>query len=177
MTTRLSLIALLLLTLFSFPAAAQESPAAGELAVELRGLSKSVDRLAALLDAQSRERQEDVSYRKLELAIAYLNFRSRRIESLERDIDSSKAQRSRLEDNLPVFAERIREIEADMQEYPQGAPQELKEALKGIQMQYDLFKERIARIDDQLILKDNLLYELQTQIRDVEAYVQKHLDM
>jgi len=170
-------IVFLTVMMSSLPAPAQEPQGSDQLASELRRLSASVDRLTERLDAQSKERQEDIGYRKLELAIAYLNFRTRRIESLEREIESTKSLRTRMEDSLPMFSERISELEADMQEYPQGAPQELKESHKGLLMQYTLAKERIARLGDQIILRENLLYELQTEIRDVEDFVQKNLEM
>lgn len=170
-------LVLLTVMLISLPAPAQEPPGFDQLADELRRLSESVDRLSERLDVQSKERQEDIAYRKLEMAIAYLNFRTRRIESLEREIESTKSLRTRMEDSLPMLSERISELEGDMQDYPQGAPQELKDSHKGLLMQYNLTKERIARLGDQVILRENLLYELQNEIRDVEDFVQKNLEM
>lgn len=147
------------------------------LTSELSLLTSAIDKLASQLKIEQQRREDDVMFRKLDLAIAYLNFRSRRIESLERDISNQRSIRSRLEENLPLLAERLNEIELRMQEYPQGPPAELAEAYDDLKTQQTIFSERISRIDDTLVMKENLMYELQNQIRDVEEYVQRHLDM
>lgn len=156
---------------------AQGLPDTTQLAKELRSLTTAIDKLTAQFDDDKQQRDEEVRFRKLDLAIAYLNFRSRRIESLEREISSQQSIRSRLDENLPIIAQRIRDYEIRMQEYPQGPPAELKEAHEDLLTQHQVIRERIARIDDNLVMKENLMYELQNQIRDVEDYVQKHLEM
>jgi len=156
---------------------AQELPATDAVATELRQLTRTVEKIASQLEKQQLERQEEVRFRKLDLAIAYLNFRSRRIESIERDIETQRTIRSRMEENLPMLADRIRDLEARMQEYPQGPPEELQEAHRDFLNQTDILRDRIARIDDHLVMRENLLYELQGQIRDIETFVQRNLEM
>lgn len=175
-TTSFALTLLLTLTLTA-PGWSAEITDTSQLASSLSTLSSAVDRLAKQLEREELQRQEDVRFRKLDLAIAYLNFRSRRIEALEREIGTQRSIRSRIEDNLPIVTERLRDLELRMQEYPQGAPQELKDAHADLLTQQELFRERIERIDETLVMKENLMYELQNQIRDVEEYVQRHLEM
>jgi len=177
MKSVLLLIFFTLTLLGPLPALSEPTGNETRLATEVARLTSVLENLSQQLDNEKQQRENDVRFRKLELAIAYLNFRSRRIESLERNIDNQRSIRSRIEENLPIVAERIRDIELRMQEYPQGAPEELTEARDDLLTQQTLFRERIARIDDDLVMKENLMYELRNQISDVEAYVQRHLEM
>jgi len=170
-------LALLLALAISVPGRCEEPADTSQLTTQLGVLATAVERLAKQLETEKQLREEDVRFRKLDLAIAYLNFRSRRIEALEREIDSQRNFRSRIEEKLPIVAERLREVELSMQEYPQGAPQELQGAYDDLLAQQELFRDRISRIDENLVMKENLMYELQNQIRDVEDYVQRHLEM
>lgn len=177
MKTAIFTLTLLLTLTASVPSWSQDPLDTTRLASELGVLASAVDRLTKQLEEEKQQREDDVRFRKLDLAISYLNFRSRRIEALEREISDQRNLRSRIEENLPILSERLRDLELRMQEYPQGPPQELQDAHDDLLAQQELFRDRIARIDDELVMKENLMYELQNQIRDVEEYVQQHLDM
>ena len=159
------------------PVFAGEEISSELLAAELNNLTRAVDSLTAQLQTNQQIEADTGQYRKLDLAIAYLNFRSRRIESIEREITTQRNIRSRLEENLPLIDDRIREIETRMQEYPQGAPVEIRESYESLVGQREIIQERISRIDEQLVMKEDLMYELQSQIRDVEDFVQRNLEM
>jgi len=47
--------------------------------------------------------QQNASLRKLDIAFAYLNFRSRRIEMFEHDLQLARNIRNRLNDVLELF--------------------------------------------------------------------------
>lgn len=177
MRTRLALAAIIFLLSSSLCWSDDTLTDNSRLITELSLLSSAIDKLATQYEKEQERREDDLQFRKLDLAIAYLNFRSRRIESLERDINNQRSLRGRLEENLPIISERINELELRMQEYPQGPPPELTEAYEDLRTQKAIFSERISRIDDNLVMKENLMYELQNQIRDVEEYVQRHLEM
>ena len=111
-------------------------------------------------------------HQKLNLAIAYLNFRSRRIESLERDVQESRSAKAQIESTLNVWLERQQE----MLQSSSGLPSE-EERLRNedIQLRIDLIKERISRLDTEIVSLESRIYELQSQIDSVEEFVQKNL--
>ncbi len=156
------------------PAAALETAAGGSAAVaaELEALTASIERLTAILEAQSGSEKEDLLYQKLNLAIAYLNFRSRRIEMLEQDVQQARAAKGQIESTLTVWLQQREELaDADSA----IASEEVRQRRDEIQMRIDLVRERVARLDDEIVSLENRIYELQGQIDSVEEFVQKNL--
>jgi chromosome segregation ATPase len=151
---------------------ASEEDSGQAVAAELQSLSASINRLAAALEAQTGSGEQDMLYEKLNLAIAYLNFRSRRIESLERDVQETRSAKSQIESTLNVWLER----QQDMAQTDSGLLSE-DERLRNeeIQMRIDLVKERISRLDDEIVSLESRIYELQSQIDSVEEFVQRNL--
>jgi len=158
------------------PAVAANQTAAAELiALEIRNLSTSVDRLTQLLFEQGQQEQQEVILRKLDIAVAYLNFRSRRIEMLERDKQNSQASKNRLEDIIGQLENRVEQFEDNDQdnadnEANETARQETEEQLK-------MLKQRLARVDETLFDFDNQIIELRNQLDDVEGFVERHLEL
>ena len=172
----LLLLALLCLGLPMTATAAEESATAEIIALEIRNLSTSVDRLTRLLYDQGQQKTDDQTLRKLDIAVAYLNFRSRRIEQLERDKQRTSASKTRFEDVIHQWEQRIELLEAQrgnsqgVQSNSDAANQEAQEQLK-------MLKQRLARVDTELLEYDNKILELQTQLDSVEDFVERHLDL
>ncbi len=145
---------------------------AESVAAELRALTASVDRLSAILAAQAGSEEQDQLYEKLNLAIAYLNFRSRRIESLERDVQESRSAKAQIESTLGIWLEK-------QQELNQGSSglvsEEERLRKEEFQLRIDLVKERIGRLDTEIVSLESRIYELQSQIDSVEEFVQRNL--
>lgn len=177
-TKTLQLLALLLFCLPLLAAAASpEKPAGDELiAGEIRNLATSVDRLTQLLSDQAQQQRQDTTLRKLDIAVDYLNFRSRRIEMLEHDLSSSRTLKRNLEDVIRQWEKRVEELE---EEANTGVPTfngdnpPLAEAQDRLKM----FKQRLTRTDAQIIDEENRLSELRNQLDSVEDYVEKHLEL
>lgn len=174
---RLAIFAVLIFSLPPVAATANEATEQAEIiALEIRNLSTSVDSLAQLLFEQGQLKQQDAVLRKLDIAVAYLNFRSRRIEMLERDKQNSQAMKNRLEDIIQQVETRAEQLEdnhqddADAREANETARQETLEQLK-------MMKQRLARIDDSLFDFDNQIIELRNQLDDVEGFVERHLEL
>ena len=177
MLRKLPLLLLPLIACLPLPAqAADESATAEIIGLEIRNLSTSVDRLTELLHSQAQQKNQDTVLRKLDIAVAYLNFRSRRIEQLERDKQRSNTSKIRFEDVIRQWEQRIEQIEEQdindqgMQKKSELSKQEAQEQLK-------MLKQRLARVDTELLEYDNKIIELQSQLDSVEDFVEKHLDL
>lgn len=170
------ILTLICCQLTSAPAIATENDAAELISLEIRNLATSVDRLTQLLYEQGQQDRQDTVLRKLDIAVAYLNFRSRRIEMLERDKQNNQSVKNRLEDIIQQMENRLTQLEEESQEDPSSkeanetARQETLEQIK-------MMKQRLARVDEALIDYDNQIVELRNQLDDVEGYVERHLEL
>jgi len=167
-----TILSLLLCLFISCPALAGE--AAEMIALEIRNLSTSVDRLTQLLYDQGQQKQQDEILRKLDIAVAYLNFRSRRIEMLERDRQNNQTSKNRLEDILQQLESRLEQLEdendGELDENNLAAQDDTRE-------QISMFKQRLSRIDNTLIDFDNQIVDLRNQLDDVESFVERNLEL
>lgn len=174
---KLAIFAILLFCLHPLTATASDATDQAEIiSLEIRNLSTSVDSLAQLLFEQGQQNEQDVVLRKLDIAVAYLNFRSRRIEMLERDKQNNQSMKNRLEDIIQQIETRADQLEDRDQDDPaakeanETAQQETLEQLK-------MMKQRLARVDEVLFDFDNQIIELRNQLDDVEGFVERHLEL
>ena len=174
MSQLLSVCILFCLLLLPFsPAAAVEQKAAPPVPVE--ALTAAINRLAAALEAEQKSASNKESLEKLNLAIAYLSFRSRRIETLERDIAAMKNSRTNTEEAQKSWNERILALEERQRESPGGVSEELSRMIEDAKTQLAVFKERQSRLGDEIIQMENRNYELQREISVIEKFVERHL--
>lgn len=165
----------LLLVCFSFtsvPAHESASSESASVATELRTLAASIERLTSILESQAGGSSQDLLNQKLNLAIAYLNFRSRRIEALEQDVQATRSAKAQIESTLNVWLERQQEMTANDSGLPS---EEVRQRNDDVQMRIDLVKERVERLDSEIVNLESKIYELQGQIDSVEEFVQKNL--
>ncbi len=167
-------IGILFVVLFSVQVTAtQQESTEAHITGKLTALSESIDTLAKQIEKQTNSSKQDISLRKLDIAIAYLNFRSRRIEMFERDLQSSRTKRNRLEDLLEQFQREEDGLSPSFDANQQGSIQKAREEL-GFRRQS--IKDRIERMDEEIILLENRMMDMQSQIDSVESYVQKNLE-
>jgi hypothetical protein len=143
------------------------------IADEIKALSTAVDRLTQQIAQQSGSAKEDTTLRKLDIAISYLNFRSRRIEMFERELQTTRAQRNRIEDVLEQFQ---REENNLSQSFASNQQDELQRAREELRFRQEAIKDRGDRLDEQIILLENRMMDMQSQIDSVENFVQKNLE-
>ena len=155
--------------------AAEESATAEIIALEIRNLSTSVDRLTRLLYDQGQQETDDTMLRKLDIAVAYLNFRSRRIEQLERDKQRTAAGKTRFEDVIQQWEQRIEQLAE--QGNTQGTQNNNELASQEAEDQLKVLKQRLARVDTELLEYDNKIIELQSQLDSVEDFVERNLEL
>lgn len=168
---------LLLLPVAPLSVEAQLEQATAEIiALEIRNLSTSVDRLTRLLYDQAQKKAEDKVLRKLDIAVAYLNFRSRRIEVLERDLQSSHGGKNRMEDIIRQWEQRMERIEQQAADNT-GSPEDVEINRVETAQQLKMLKQRLARLDSEIVGYENRITELQNQIDNVESFVERHLEL
>lgn len=143
------------------------------IAEELRALSAAVDNLAKQMTNQAESEGQDTNLRKLDIAISYLNFRSRRIEMFERDMQSMRTSRNRLEDILEQFK---REEDSLSQSFDSNQREAIERTREGLSFRRQAVKDRISRLDEEIILLENRIMDMQSQIDSVESFVQKNLE-
>ncbi|MDO9079161.1 MAG: hypothetical protein Q7U44_00050 [Desulfuromonadales bacterium] len=174
MSQFLTVAVLFLLLLSSSPAAASEQNSLSPTSVE--ALTAAVNRLATALEAEQKNAGNKESLEKLNLAIAYLSFRSRRIEVVERDITALKNTRNNFEDAQRTWTERILALEERQKENMGGPNGDLSKMIEDSKTQMAAFKERQARLGEEIIQLENRNYELQREISSIEKFVERHLD-
>ncbi|MDH3454844.1 MAG: hypothetical protein OEL80_06815 [Desulfuromonadales bacterium] len=161
------------LCLTSNAVAVQNDGGEALLAEELRALSTAVDGLAKQMQKQAGSAGKDVTLQKLDIAIAYLNFRSRRIEMFERDLQAARSNRNRLDDVLEQFQ---REEESLPQTFDANQREAMQRAREELSFRRQVIKDRISRMDEEVILLENRIMEMQSQIDSVESFVQRNLE-
>ena len=152
--------------------ATEQDMSATLVAEELKTLSNAVDNLSRQIAKQSGNSEEETTLRKLDIAIAYLNFRSRRIEMFERDLQSSRASRNRIEDVLEQFQREENSLSQSFDSNQQDAMQRAREELR---FRQQAIKDRGSRLDEEIILLENRIMDMRSQIDSVESFVQKNL--
>lgn len=146
------------------------------IAAEIDALTIAVNRLAvALEEAQQTEKYKE-SREKLNQAIAYLSFRSRRIEMLERDVAAAKNLRSYTDEALKALNDRLRDLEERQRQNPKEGSDELAREIEDAKSQRTMYKDRQSRRDDEILQLENRIYELQNEINKIESFVQRNLE-
>ena len=143
------------------------------IAEELSTLSKSIDRLTEQMATQAESTRKDTTLRKLDVAIAYLNFRSRRIEMFERDLQSARTGRNRLDDVL----EQLQREEENLSQTYNNQNDTMQRAHEDLKFRRLAVKDRINRMGEEIILLENRIMDMQSQIDSVESFVSRNLEL
>lgn len=155
------------------PRAAELEVAESVIAGEIRALSKSIQQLSSQLAQQPGVSAQDANLRKLDIAITYLNFRSRRIEMAERDLQAARTSRNRLEDVLEQFKREEDNLSRSFDSSQQATIERAREELR---FRRQAIKDRGSRLDEEIILLENRVMDMQSQIDSVESFVEKNLN-
>ncbi len=159
------------------PCLGAAGPAADRnLAAEIEKLTIAVERLADQQEAERQLAEQHVLSRKLDTAIAYLNFRSRRIEMLEQDLQEMRVSRNQMDTILMQMDEKGRLLEADARSGTIGSSPEAVKARREHELRIKLFQERMEQMDQEMVLLENKIQGLQGEISSVESFVQRHLE-
>ncbi len=146
------------------------------LVLEVRQLTAAINRLATLYEEDRQHAEQVARSSKLDTAIAYLNFRSRRIERLEQDLQQLKTGRDRLATAFMRLEERHNLMDDQARTSMVGFGSEREKERAEQQVQLKILHERIDRSEQDIVALDNKIQELQAEISSVESYVQRNLE-
>ena len=146
------------------------------LATEMKKLTAAVERLADLQESNRQLEEQEVLARKLDTAIAYLNFRSRRIELLEQDLQEMRVSRNQMDTILMRFEEKKELFDAEARSGTIGSNTEAVKARQEHELRIKLFQERMAQFDEEMVRLENKILQLQDEISSVESFVQRNLE-
>lgn len=150
------------------PALATTGGEEPRMAAELRKLNQSLQGLQQLL-------QEQLAANRLNTAIAYLNFRSRKIEVLERDLENLKKDKDRMQGFLDDLELRTGRLEEERHNNPNVTGQDFLAAQKELEQRRELVKKRLGEVESESLSLDIKISELRSQIDNIERYVQDNL--
>jgi chromosome segregation ATPase len=91
----------------------------------------------------------------------------------ERDLQSARTSRNRLDDILEQFQ---REEDSLSQAFDPNQRDVMQRAREELSFRRQTIKDRLSRKDEEIILLENRIMEMQSQIDSVESFVQKNLE-
>lgn len=175
MSQLLTILALLFLLILPLSPAQAAEPKGAPAVGSTEALTVAVNRLATALEAEQKSATSKETMEKLNLAVAYLSFRSRRIEMVERDITALKNSRTIIEEAQKTWNDRITALEERLKESQGGIGEELNRMIEEAKNQLTALKDRQSRLGDDIVQLENRNYELQREISTIEKFVERHL--
>jgi len=165
------LLLITILALFPLSAAAQSAVPVGQ--GDIAQLTRSLDGLIQSLKAQQSRNDQAVELQKLEIAISYLNFRSRRIEAKEKELQVLKENRDRMKEILSEIKAQAEQREEDSKELRDLQPKQPSIVERFIQPAQ--WQQRIDRLDSEIITLESEIRVLSTNLAELDSYVKKNL--
>lgn len=150
---------------FASPVYAIDDP---RLATELQNLNQSLQNLQKLM-------KEQLTANRLNTAIAYLNFRSRKIEVLERDLESVNKDRDRLQGFLDDMEQRSARLEEEKRNSPSLSSRDFNLAKQELEQRKGLIKKRAEQLGSESLAIEIKIGELRSQIDSIEHFVESNL--
>jgi len=173
-----ALILIALLLFHPLFALAQDTAPAekSDVALEVFQMTQSMDELIELLKEDRQQRKGDVKLQKLEIAVSYLNFRSRRIEAKEKDLKEKRQSRDRME-------ELVAKIESDPEQWERfdknanSNPIPSSFEQKPSEYRLKMLKERVEKLDTEIVSLETEIVDLSRELTEFETFVQKNLEL
>lgn len=170
----------LLLAVFALCAMLPPQPTAAavndfNIAAEIDALTVAVNRLATVMEHQQSKGQDQVQLQKLTQAIAYLNFRTRRIEQLEHDLSATRLQRDDLEQLSKTWIERIGQLDLQLKNAQGQERDDLSRRLDEFKSRNEITRKRLSRTEEELVMLENRVRELQNELTEIETFVERNL--
>jgi hypothetical protein len=146
-----------------------------DVALEVFQLTQSLDELIHLLKDQNSLNYQSAELQKLEIAVNYLTFRSRRIEAKEQDLMERRFSRKRDEETIARIKEKMRQREnlgKPLQE-PDSKHESPEESSPDELLR--ILKQNIEQFDSEIILLENEIVAMASNFAEIEAYVENNL--
>ena len=166
------LILFSLLLLLPFTATAQ-TPGDGQTQA-----SQPMTELIQLLKEQQLRDAQAYRLQKLEIAVSYLDFRSRRIEAREQELKELKHYRERIEEVIVKLKENPEQWDRSRKQPSLNPQSEQSSDLESrVEFQINQLKERLDRNESEIIILENEILELNRDLVGLEAFVEKNLKL
>ena len=148
-----------------------------DIALEVFQMTQSMDELIQLLKEDKTQSNKAAELQKLEIAVTYLSFRSRRIESKEQDLREKKLAKDRMQELVTKIKDNPEQWErfdrtAQRQSQIQPTSQE-----SPVDYRLRQLEERIETLDSEIITLEMEVTDLNRELSNFEAYVQKKLEL
>ena len=175
---RLTIITIVFL-LFAITLSAQEATPEqkSDVALEVFQMTQSMDELIQLLKEDKTQGNKAAALQKLEIAVTYLSFRSRRVESKEQVLRDKKLARDRMQELVAKIndnPEQWGRFDSNAQRQNQVQPTSQE---SHIDYRLRQLEERIETLDSEIITLDMEIYALNRELSEFESYVQKKLEL
>lgn len=141
---------------------------------DVRALTASVEELVDVVRASLEERER---YRKLELAIAYLQLRSRRIEGLERELRTTEDSRASTSEELARRREQLAELEARAGAETGRDAERTARMTEQLHLVIETLETQLDRLERTAIDLQNDVTEGRRELQQFEDYVLENLDL
>ncbi|MDT8284906.1 MAG: hypothetical protein RQ767_05220 [Thermovirgaceae bacterium] len=146
-----------------------------DVALEVFQLTQSLEELILLLKDQNSRDDQYAELQKLEIAVNYLTFRSRRIEAKEQNLMERRFSRKRDEETISRIKKKVKQKEKlneTLQEpdfkheiSEENSPHELLRILR----------QNIEQFDSEIIILENEIMAMTANLAEIEAYVENNL--
>lgn len=165
------LILIILFVLLPVSASAQDGTSAEQR--DITRLTRSLDELIQLLKGQQSRSNQAVELQKLDTAISYLNFRYRRIEAKEKELQGMRESCDRMKEMFSEIKAQAEQHEEDSKELRSLQSKQPSFAERFIQPAQ--WQQRIDKIESEIISLESEIRALSTNLAEIDSYVKKNL--
>jgi chromosome segregation ATPase len=137
-------------------------------------LAASIDQLSSALRSSL---DQQAQHQNLLIAIEYLQFRSRSIESLEAEVRRVEDRRTNSEERLARMKAEVESMENELAELPPEEETNRRLAIDGYRRLREVEEGRIDRYDRQILDLENQITEGRRHLLALEDFVIENLDL
>lgn len=155
---------------------AQSVKQQSDMALEVFQMTQSMDELIGLLKEERTQNDRGAELQKLEIAVTYLNFRSRRIEAKEQELNEKRQSRDRMQELVAKIEDDPEQWERFDKNADSGPiPSSFEE--RPSEYRLKMLKERIDKQDTEVVKLEAEIMDLSRELADFETFVQKNLEL
>lgn len=137
---------------------------------DIAQMTRSVDQLIQLLKEQQSRNDQANELQKLEIAISYLDFRSRSIEAKEKELRGLRESRDRIEEMLLELKR-----EEDSPDFSSLQPGQSSFPERSVLQAH--WQQRIDRIQSRISALEVEILDLSSGLDEIETYIEKNLKL
>ncbi len=144
---------------------------------ELASLVEVNRELLRVLSDGVEQKGREIELKKLELAIAYLQFRARKVESLETLLMQANGYRETLAESVVRSEEMIERMEENARELSGPESEEMSEMLEKIRRSTKEIEARLAQTERRAIDFGNQITVERRDLQFLEDFISENLDL